>query len=367
MPNRSIILLLLIVLAAVPGAWAAVNVKTIPPSPPTAKLRVFVYSFTQVDSALRRGARWETTDDDFTAIQAHHLEKSGIYEIVSRSDVKAAIGDQFFVYEQVERNDWSLAREMGKALHADYVMVVSRQKQKGRQGVDYLFQGVLINTETGKNFRSGFKFEHLTPADFNEVVERNKQVYHAIFNLAKEDLLAVAVRKAKAFTSTPTVRPEVKPEQAPAPAEEERHAAADTGRSEGAKKVLVYDLDSNEQNRIVAMILAESLREEVPALKGFALVDREDLQKVRKSMTPQGMELADEKQALSMGKGVGADQIVTGHLGIEGGAFVVQAKRMDVMTAATLSRASLQFRAGQEGEAIRRLPEFARELMGIQQ
>jgi hypothetical protein len=115
------------------------------------------------------------------------------------------------------------------------------------------------------------------------------------------------------------------------------------------------------------MILAEALREELLTLKKLALVDQEDLQKVRKNVASQGTEPINEKQAVTMGKGVAADQVVTGRLALEGEAFVVQAKRTDVDTVAALGRASLTFRAGQEGEVMKRLPEFARELMGLKQ
>jgi hypothetical protein len=358
MTKRPAILFLIIALAVIPVTWAAVNVKTVPLPTPTTKLRVFMYTFTLESSDLRRGAPWATTHEEFSAHEARIFENTGIYEVVGESDVKAAIGDQYFGYEQMERNDWSLAREMGKALHADYVMVVSRKKQKGRQGLDYLFQGVLINTETGKNFRSGFQFERVTRAEFKEMGERQKQTYRTIFNLAKEDMLAVAVKKSRAFvpkSSAPPMQPE--------PAT----AAPSQGPGEGAKKVLVCDLDSNEQYRTVAMILAEALREELLTLKKFALVDQEDLQRVRKNVASQGTDLIDEKQAVTMGKGVAADQVVTGRLALDGEAFVVQAKRTGVDTVATLGRASLTFRAGQEGEVMKRLPAFARELMGLQQ
>jgi hypothetical protein len=96
-------------------------------------------------------------------------------------------------------------------------------------------------------------------------------------------------------------------------------------------------------------------------------VDQEDLQRVRKNVASQGTELIDEKQAVTMGKGVAADQVVTGRLALEGEAFVVQAKRTGVDTVAALGRASLTFRAGQEGEVMKRLPAFARELMGLKQ
>lgn len=363
MINRSVILSLLIVLAVVPAAWADVQIKTIPPPPHSTKLRVFMYPFTLESSDLRRGAAWGTTHDDFSANQARTLEKTGIYEIVSESDVKAAIGDQDLGREQIKRHGWSLAREIGKALHADYAMVITRKKQKGMHGVDYIFEGVMINTETGKNFKNGFEFSGGTRTDVKGkggIAERQKQVYRTIFNLAKEDMLAVAIKKMGSLASKSSVAPVKnvkKPEETAAP---ERTSTV-------PKKLFVYDLYADEQKRTVALILSEALREELLLLKQFELADPEDLQKARKQMTQQQIEMIDKKQAASMGREAGADQVVTGSLSLEGESFVAQAKRTDVETATPLGRATLTFKEGDEGDVMKRLPEFVRELMGSPQ
>jgi hypothetical protein len=44
----------------------------------------------------------------------------------------------------------------------------------------------------------------------------------------------------------------------------------------------------------------------------------------------------------------------------------MQAKRVDVETFGTLGLASIKFTEGQEDEAINRLPDFARSLVGLQ-
>jgi hypothetical protein len=134
---------------------------------------------------------------------------------------------------------------------------------------------------------------------------------------------------------------------------------------EGAKKVLVYDLDANEQYRTVAMILAAALREELLALKKFDLVDLSDLQKVRADVASPGAGPVSAMQAVTMGKGVGADQVVTGRIALDGDSFFVQATRTGVEAGSTLGRASMAFKAGQEGEVMKRLPGFARELMAL--
>jgi hypothetical protein len=357
MIKRSLIVLFIIALTAIPVTSAAVDVKTAPPPAPTTKLRLFVHLFTLVSSDIRQGVSWPTSDEDYVANQIGSMDKFGIYDFVNQSDIKAAIGDQNIGYGQMERNDWSLAREIGKGLHADYVMVISRKKQRGMQGVDFLFEAVLINTETGRNFRTGYKLERTISADVKELAERNKEAHRTIFSLAKEDLLATAVKKSSAFvpkSSAPPMRPEPVT------------AAPGPGPGEGAKKVLVYDFDSNEQYRTVAMILAEALREQLLALKKFAVADLNELQKVRKNAASQGTEPIDEKQAVSMGKEVAADQVVTGRLALDGEAFVVQARRTGVEPVTTLGRASLTFKAGQEGEVMKSLPKFSRELMALQ-
>jgi hypothetical protein len=116
----------------------------------------------------------------------------------------------------------------------------------------------------------------------------------------------------------------------------------------------------------VALILAEALREEVFKLKEFVLVNREDLQKVLEEMALQQTGLIDEKQAVKTGKGLAANQVVTGRLGQLGKTFVMQAKRVDVETFGTLGIASTKFTEGQEDEVLNKLPDFARSLVGLQ-
>jgi hypothetical protein len=171
-------------------------------------------------------------------------------------------------------------------------------------------------------------------------------------------LLAMAMKKSSGFVPKSSAAP-MKPEPAAAtPAQ---------GPGEAAKKLLVYDFNANEQYRTVAMILSEALREELLTLKKFALADQDDLQKVRKNAASQGTEPIDEKQAVTLGKDVGADQVVTGRLALEGEAFVVQAKRTGAEAVNTLGRASLTFKAGQEGDVMKKLPGFSKELMALQQ
>jgi hypothetical protein len=354
MTKRSVMIIVIIALTVIPVTWAAVSVKSIPPPAPTAKLRLYVHLFTIVSSEIRHGAGWQKPDEEYLANQIGYMEKFGIYALVNPSDVKAAIGDQNITYGQMERDDWGLAREIGKGLHADYVLITTRKMQKGMAGVERLFEAVMINTETGKHFRISDTLEKSTKADIKEMGERNREMYLKVFNLAKEDLLATAVKKSKAFVPKSSVPP-MKPEPT---------AAAPSKGPGEAKNMLVYDFDANEQYRTVAMILVEALREELLSQK-FALVDRNELQKVRKKIASQGMESTDEKQVVNLAKEIGADQVVTGRLALDGEAFVVQARRTGVEAGTALGRASLTFKGGQEGEVMKKLPGFAKELMAL--
>lgn len=356
MPKRSVILLVSIILLVAPFAWADVKVNSVPPPTPTTKLRLFVYLFSVASSEFRHGVKWPTSDEDYLANATNAIEKMGIYEVVSANDVKAAIGDQDISYRQMERNDWAVAREIGKGLHADYEMVITRTKQRGMQGIEIVFEAVMINTETGKNFKADYTARNAILSDVKELSQRNKQAFRTIFSLAKEDLLSTAVKKSIAYV----------PKSAAPPTKPEPIAAAPSQKpSEGAKKVLVYDFDSNEQYQTVAMILAEALREELLALKKFDLVDHGEMQKVRKKVAAQGAGAISDQQMAAIGKEVDADQVVTGHVGLDGEAFVVQVKRTGVEAGTALGRASLTFKAGQEGEVMKRLPGFAKELMAF--
>jgi len=52
-------------------------------------------------------------------------------------------------------------------------------------------------------------------------------------------------------------------------------------------------------------------------------------------------------------------------MGMLGALYVLQAKRVDVETLATLGLASARFAAGHEDEVMLKLPEFAKRLAGL--
>ncbi|MEK6742283.1 MAG: CsgG/HfaB family protein [Nitrospirota bacterium] len=389
------------------AACATIQVNPIPAPPPTAKLRVYV-------QPLTGEGKWGTSHEVYVQNQIRRverfLEKTGIYDVVGEQDVRTVLGGQRIERSQLEQNGWAPARRIGEALHADYVMVMERVMQRGAVGgKDFLFVNVMINVGTGKVFESRTQIVGMTRGDREEQRELMRMTYRDIFQSCKQDMLSTAIRKGRSSPSAP-VKPEpaesreetpppsavkqltppptptpgpkketppvvakVSPEPVAAPEPAAAPNLAGSGLIEasrkdtGAKKLVVYDFDVNDQYRVAALILAEALREELFKLKQFVLVNREDLQKVLEEMALQQTGLIDEKEAVRTGKGLAASQVVTGRLGQLGKTFVMQAKRVDVETFGTLGLASIKFTEGQEEEALNRLPDFARSLVGLQQ
>ena len=132
----------------------------------------------------------------------------------------------------------------------------------------------------------------------------------------------------------------------------------------GMYKLVIYDLNAPEQYKTVALILTEVLREELFLLNRFIIVNRENLLDVNREMALQQSGLIDEKQAVKTGKGLAANQVVTGSLAILGKTYFLQAKRIDVESFATLGMASTRFAKGEEEDVLGRLPSLAKSLAG---
>jgi hypothetical protein len=411
--RRSFVAAAIVLTVGALSSCATLKVNPIPEPPPTAKLRVYVEAFTLGPI----GRSWQIPHEQYAKNQiirtGKFLEKKGIYEVVKEGNVRAAIGEQALNYDSMKDDDWAQARRIGKALHADYVLVIARNKSNVGTGEWVLiFTTELVSIETGKIFKSHYSVNNVIASDLEFQLKLIRETYRDMFAQAKHDMLAVAARKGRVYvppamtqeaplisrtvepsvpakpaiptTAVPkeTVSPIVALEEAPAAKKEEPPVVAKavappanlpgTGlyeepkKASGAKKLVVYDLESNDQYRTVALILADALREEVFKLKQFVLVNREDLQKVLEEMALQQTGLIDEKLAVRTGKGLAANQVVTGRLGLLGNTFVMQAKRVDVETFSTLGIASMKYTEGQEEAALNRLPDFARSLVGLQ-
>lgn len=420
---------------------AEIRLHSLPAPSPMAKLRVFVLP---VSGTLPRGA-WGMPHVEFANNQymatGRMLSDKGIYTVVSRDEVQKVTGGEETIDWQWERNEWQLAKKVGRALHADYLLVLMR----GNSGFFYV-KMVMINLATGKQYE---KFDHVANvfdrrmqgAEHSRVF---RECYQEIFRQAKGDMLATAIRKGRLAPQAselpvkeiaqkdPEERPEaevgVKPEQpkiaaadqtpkkpelpakeiaqkgteekpagtADVKPEQPKAAIADQApqRMAGAgepgdrrairpvepevkqtvksredqkipskQRMIVYDLQTTAQLNVVALILSEALREELFALGGFDLINREDMGQAIQEMKLQQSGLIDDKQALQIGKWMAANQTITGNLGIIGDALILQTKRTDLQTMVILSRGSARAGVGKEEELLNALPALAQKLI----
>ncbi|MBU0544142.1 MAG: hypothetical protein KKH97_02235 [Proteobacteria bacterium] len=460
------------------ASCANIPLKTIPPPSPTAKLRIYV-------QPLTGQGRWDTPHEEYVEKTIRRVEKlldeTGIYEVATKSDIRAVLGDHDPAKWEMERNGLAFARDIGKALHADYVMIIERSKERSSLGgADFYFIIKILNSETGKIFEAWSMTDRLDRSNNSRQKEIVMATYRDAFFSAKLDMLETAIKKsrssslqdkniasiqpsaevsAKAEPKPQLTAPEVKKpepllpdetigtskpvdisarsEKKPSPAqsattkppEDEKKVTTkqdkqtpEQSKSEiaarqdktvaetqppaeipvkakpktqafaqeileitklkvtdktpaapeetvlsGGTRLVIYDLESPESIKTVALILTEIIREELFRLKHFTLVNRETLQQILGEMALQQTGLIDEKQAVKAGKGLAASQVVTGKLGMLGKTYILQAKRIDVETFATLGFASTRFVQGQEEDVLSKLPALAKSLAGLQQ
>lgn len=433
---------------------AEVQVRTLSPPPPTAKIRVFVEAITGPGSTGPGG--WKMSVEEFSKrvpkFVGDVLVETGIYEVASIENSKSVlVGSRPLTKWEWAKKDWELARRVGRGLHADYAIIVSRSMVKGKIFWDMTF----LNVATGKKYRSVSRAPRKPYLGKEDYVDIFRIKYREIFRGAKNDMLATAIQKShvaplitpvppapgppspapsssritgppaeeKPLAETPKEIKEIREAKAlpPAPVAE-KPKSPDSGRTPSApapptaappppqisspavkeeplpsvseeigegpedldgvtvldlekiltaeskpdsrKRLAVYDLETIESLRVVGLILSEALREELIRLGHFALVNRENLVQVLKEIELQMTGLVDEKQAVKVGKGLAASQIVMGRYGALGKSAILQAKRIDVESQGTLAMGSLKCSQGQEGELLAQMAALARKLAG---
>jgi len=352
---------------SVSAVAADLKIGKIPPPPETAKLRVFVLPVTA--STPRTG--WPFSHQEFSRRShkqvAFYLARTGMYEVVRRPDVqRVTVGMEDVPIWQWARKDWALAKEIGRALHADYVLL----RERGARHHAKYMKMVLINLETEQTFEVEERSITGLKGSFDDV---KVAVFNELFRISKADLLATAIRKGRigppgagggAVKGSPATK---KSAAVSAPPGKKVSVVAEDGKTmpPGATprmKLVVYDLDADEQLRVVSLILAEALREELLQLGLFTLVNRENIVQVMEEHKLQQSGLVDEKQALQLGKWLAAQQAVAGRILLLGDSFVVQAMRMDLEKAETLRMASLQCPVSQQEKLLNDVSGLARKL-----
>ena len=358
----------IISLAMFMAACAEIPLNRLPEPPQTTKLRIFIQPISSP------GVHWGVPHQEFAKMEYQRmyrfLQRTGVYEVVPEEDVKAVLGGKWYAEKdwaaRWARKDWQLALRVGQAVHAEYAMILERFGRPGEK--NRFWDMMLINIGTGKKFKISVPFP---TGELERTREIMRIAYREIFNEAKEDMVATAIRKGwrkGGLPPLPTPEKSVSPPSvSPAPpkvreVDLEKALSAET-MAEGRTRLAIYDLESPEPFKTVALILSEALREELFRLGRFTLVNRENIVQVMNEMGLQQTGLVDEKQAVQAGKGMAARQIIMGKFGILGNTSILQAKRIDVETQGTLALSSLKCALGKEEELLSSLPDLARKLL----
>jgi hypothetical protein len=395
---RSLVVMV-VFLTFLPGC-AEIQLGSLSPSPPpSAKLRVFILPIS--GSSPRHG--WRTPDRLFEKKTYRTVKRilwqTDMYETVPRRQVQKVLGKERLSTWQLARDDWALARRVGRALYAEYVMIVER----GWQPAPY-FKVVLLNVDSGNRFVVFSPIPGMgKKSDWIPVIRAS---YRRIFQDAKKDLLATATRKGRlalasgatqqasapkdissprqqpsappvsqapeALPPTPVPRPISSPTEKISylpPADLEtlpEKAAGKEARDKMRTQIAVYDFDSSEQLKVVALILADALREELLRYGNITLVNREDIKRVIEELSLGQVGLVDAKQAIEAGKALAAEQMLVGRLAVLGDKAVLQVKRIDTTTQRTLALGSIKCKLGNEEEFLASMPGLTRDLMQAQ-
>jgi curli production assembly/transport component CsgG len=372
----------LLILIALPAFFlitscAEVQLSTIPPPSPNAKLRIFIQPTSDSQPRKGWGRPYKEYEKRMYKEISQQLAKKGMYEVVPRKDVQSVLGREISTTWYWRRNDWALARRVGKSLYAQYAMIFER----GCHPFLY-WRAILINIETGKRFTV---FSEVTKGHRKAYRSAVKASYREIFRDAKKDLITTAIRigKQKQVSQldhkTPPpgeVLASIQQVKKPPVLQKKPRTLASLGRKvdiskafetetavKGRTQLAVYDLDSAKNLKIVALILSEALREELFRLGNFILVNRENMNQVVQEVTLGQTGLIDEKQAVQAGKALAAKQIIIGRLASIGKSSLLQAKRIDTETHGTMAISSLKCKQGKEEVLLDRMKELAGKLV----
>jgi curli biogenesis system outer membrane secretion channel CsgG len=208
---RTPLVFMLLVLFCV-SACSTIHLNTVPAPPPSAKLRVFVMPISGEPKGKLFGTGYLIPYEEFVKftfnMAGKHLRDTGIYDVVSREDIQTVLGTGISGIDDYWwlRNDHALLKQVGKALHADYAMIVMRNYV-----INVTYSMVIINLETGKKYTSSDVLP-LVPVEERVIkmaYEIYKKQYKKIFYDAKSDMLATAIRKGRLMPREEIKKPAV--------------------------------------------------------------------------------------------------------------------------------------------------------------
>jgi hypothetical protein len=191
------------------NACTTIHFKAIAPPPPSPKLHVAVLSITGDGGKYGWAITHEKWSDLMLKITAEHLRDTGIYEVVPQKDVNYAVGTQTLSANEYWwlKNDCALLKQYGKALYADYAMIITRYAATSMR---YKYDIKFINIETGMRYSVSDTLVNTGSYGRNiEIVTKEifPSMYRKLFYEAKGDLIATAIRKGRLMPTEEIKRP----------------------------------------------------------------------------------------------------------------------------------------------------------------
>lgn len=184
------------------NACTAIHFNTIAPPPPSTKLHVAILTITGEGGTHGYAITHEKWSYLMLKTVTEHLRDTGIYEVVPQEDVNYAVGTQTVGITEYWwlKNDCALLKQYGKALYAEYAMLITRDVPKSNDLL-YNYNIKIINIETGMSYsvsdslvNTTFSYERNAEIVTKEIWPR---MYRKLFHEIKEDLLATAIRKGR--------------------------------------------------------------------------------------------------------------------------------------------------------------------------
>ncbi len=374
----------LILTAVISCSEQKIFLKKIPEPSKSNKLRIALVTISDPFYTSVYGTRvsypvsYETFTKRQYAATKRFLDMMGIYEVVPEEDLKAVMGDQKITRQQLNENNWAMARQIGTNLYANYVMLVER----GSDGPARFFWKMdMINVATG----AIYSVHEDIPGrgyieDFMKIIPG---AYSKLFAQAKSDMLLTAMQKAgetstsheKSSAPKTIIEPKIQQEITQSKKELKKDETKENAFGDLAKKdkntwdkarIVVYDFEADSNMNVVALILTETLREELYNTGKFELVNREDLIRIMEEHMLVESGLVDEKKSIKIGGLLGAGENITGRLALLGDTYILSAKRTDIQTSKIKGIVSIKCPKGSETALLNSISELAKRLAGVE-
>ncbi len=171
--------------------------------PESGKLRVFVQATSGKAHASGWGTPHSTYEKNMRKWVQRILDSRGIYDVIPQQEIETAFPKRVSSAWSWKWNDYALAVEVGKKLHAEYAMIIERHYLPSTS-----IKIVLINLNTRKTFEA---LEFFSGGKKGNYYKWLKAGFSKIFREANSDLLATAINKGMiAYNDIEQTRKELK-------------------------------------------------------------------------------------------------------------------------------------------------------------